>query len=112
IVLTLRSAHAEDAPQTRTRVRAPRRMRTGHCVYPHTSRRIAARRGCGTICARVALRCSLSMRAGVGTRIAAMSSDHLNSVTCSTFPSWRGVLGSIVATEAKPYDLGRDGDSR
>jgi hypothetical protein len=33
-VLILRSAHAERVPQTRTRVRASRRMRTNHCVRP------------------------------------------------------------------------------
>jgi hypothetical protein len=54
-VLILRSAHAERVPQTRTRVRASRRVRTNHCVRPHASRRIAAHRVCGCTC--VALRC-------------------------------------------------------
>jgi hypothetical protein len=46
-LLILRSAHAQAVPQTRTRVRASRRMRTSHCVRPHASRRIAARVGRG-----------------------------------------------------------------
>ncbi len=46
-VLILRSARAGAIPQTRTRVRASRRMRTSQCVRPHASRRIAARVGRG-----------------------------------------------------------------
>jgi len=39
-------------------------------VAPHASRRIAARCGCGTSCARVALRCSSAWgRAGAAGRL-------------------------------------------
>jgi hypothetical protein len=58
LVLILRSAHAQALPQSRTRVRASRRMRTCDSVCPHASRRIAAHLGGGSTCARLALRCS------------------------------------------------------
>src|SRR6476619_3219355 len=41
-VLILRSAPAERVRQTRTSVRASRRMRTNDSIRPHASRRIAA----------------------------------------------------------------------
>jgi hypothetical protein len=60
-VLILRSARAGAVPQNRPGVRASRRMRTRDWVRPHASRRIAARLGCGSACARRAAML-LSMR--------------------------------------------------
>jgi hypothetical protein len=67
-VLILRSAHAQALPQSRTSVRASRRMRTATGRRPHASRRIAAHSGCGSACARRAAML-LSMRGEGAPRI-------------------------------------------
>src|SRR5262245_5729117 len=68
LVLILRSAHAEDVPQTRTRVRASRRMRTARGTPScfETPRRSALEIWVRGRKARL-----LSMRAGRGRRILA-----------------------------------------
>jgi len=81
-----------DVSQTRTRVRASRRMRTSDSVCPHASRRIAARLGWGGACARVRAAMLLSMR-GDGAQHILAERSHLAGDT--NLRLWKSGAGWI-----------------
>jgi len=90
LVLILRSARALTARQSRTSVRASRRIRTATGRRPHASRRIAAHLACGSACARRAAML-LSMRARVrraslAERSQASTNLRLYEIAAGTIP--------------------------
>src|SRR4051794_34322881 len=98
LVLILRSAHAEDVPQTRTRVRASRRMRTSHRVRPLASRRIAAY-----------FRLGKQLRSGRAARLLSIRAITTNLRVCEIIASVSALLftGKIATRACPPHRGGK-----
>ena len=92
-----------DVSQTRTRVRASRRMRTSDSVCPHASRRIAARWGWGGACARVRAAMLLSMRGDGAQHILAERSHLAGDTNLRLWKSgagWMHCFGVVLYNES------------